>query len=80
MQEIIALVQNEKDMRGVDFRVDIAKGVLPGPNDGIDLLICKKFSGIRAYQQALGRVGRYSEPCGRYILAQIDDPIDQEKN
>ena len=35
---------------------------------GIDLLIARDFPTTRDYVQGLGRVGRYSEPSGRFKL------------
>ena len=53
------LIVSEVDyMRGVDYR----------SNNGIDLMIAKQLPNKRAYEQALGRVGRYGEPCSRHIL------------
>ena len=46
-------------MRGVDYHT-------PDYEVGIDLLIARDFPSTRAYEQGLGRVGRYSEPCTRY--------------
>ena len=42
-------------MRGFDYRC----------STGIALLVARAFDGQRAYFQALGRVGRYGEPCRR---------------
>ena len=51
------IVSKEEYMRGVDYRSTY----------GIDLMIAKQLSNKRAYEQALGRVGRYGEPCSRYM-------------
>ena len=44
-------------MRGFDYKSN---------KIGIDLLIARDFPTTRDYVQGLGRVGRYSEPSGRY--------------
>ena len=54
----VYFVSQEINMRGIDYRSE----------NGIELLICNPLSNERAYIQALGRVGRYGEPCGRWIL------------
>ena len=54
----VYFVSQEIHMRGIDYRSE----------NGIELLICNPLSNERAYIQALGRVGRYGEPCGRWIL------------
>ena len=46
-------------MRGVDYHT-------PNYEVGIDLLIARDFPSTRAYEQGLGRVGRYNEPCTRF--------------
>ena len=57
-------------MRGVDYRSD--------PH-GIDELIANQFPNKRAYVQGLGRVGRYNEPCGRFIITGLNDTVDKEQ-
>ena len=52
------LVTSLELMRGVDYHA-------PG-GVGIDLLVATDFPSTRAYQQGLGRVGRYGEPCSRF--------------
>ena len=42
---------------------------------GIDLLIARDFPTTRDYVQGLGRVGRYSEPSGRFKL-KTEHPFD----
>ena len=42
---------------------------------GIDLLIARGFPTTRDYVQGLGRVGRYSEPSGRFKL-KTEHPFD----
>ena len=54
----------EMFMRGVDYR-----------SSHISLLIAASFSNDRAYQQALGRVGRYDYQCDRFILRGVV-PVD----
>jgi hypothetical protein len=50
-------------MRGVDYRA---------PLTGITLIVALPFRHEREAIQALARVGRYKEPCARYLLAGID--------
>ena len=49
-------------MRGTDFRSRI----------GITLVICKPFTNEREVGQALGRVGRFGDPCKRYRSRAVD--------
>ena len=57
-------------MRGVDYRLKETE--MTEEKDGIDLLVAHPFSNTRAYQQGLARVGRYTEPCTRYILKGVE--------
>ena len=57
------IVSKEEYMRGVDYRSTY----------GIDLMIAKQLSNKRAYEQALGRVGRYGEPCSRYMIEGLEN-------
>ena len=66
------IVTNEELMRGVDYRLKETQLLQDEDYDGIDLLIACPFSNSRAYQQGLARVGRYNEPCTRYILKDIE--------
>lgn len=50
---------DEEAMRGVDYRST--------DGSGIKLLLARDFPSERAFVQALGRVGRYLEPCERFI-------------
>ena len=65
-------------MRGVDYRMG-EKGDTEN-NDGIDLLLAAPFSNERAFEQGLARVGRYTEPCTRYILSGIDNVDKLQEN
>ena len=58
-------------MRGRDYRSNA--------DEGVALLICSDFPSKRLYQQALGRVGRYGEPCKRARL-QGFDPVNAHEN
>ena len=63
-------VDQEELMRGIDYK---------SPSHGIALLIANKLSSERALQQAKGRVGRYGEPCDRYVLRCIaKNPVDDD--
>ena len=52
-KDTCVIVSDVDKMRGVDYRAN--------DGSGIDLLICTDFPHTRAYQQGLGRVGRYGE-------------------
>ena len=58
-------------MRGTDYRISKITAEKKS-EDGIDLLIMKSFWNYRAYEQGVRRVGRYNEPCSRYILTDIE--------
>ena len=62
------IVSKEWLMRGIDYRIGVDKGTKLGPDDGIDLLVAKEFSNERALLQGYARVGRYTEPCTRYVM------------
>ena len=47
-------------MRGFDYRSADGKGIA--------LMMCLGFDTRRGYIQALGRVGRFNDPCKRFIL------------
>ena len=53
----LVILTKLKMMRGFDYKSN---------KIGIDLLIARDFPTTRDYVQGLGRVGRYSEPSGRY--------------
>ena len=54
------LIVTDSDlMRGIDYS---------GAPYGIKLLISRDFPHHRAFEQGLGRVGRYGQPCKRCIL------------
>ena len=62
------VIQTDLDaMRGVDYK----------SKDGIILYIARQFPNTRAYNQALGRVGRYIEPCERYLSPDVLQPVDR---
>ena len=50
-------------MRGLDYQTN--------EPDGIALLLAEPFASPRALKQALGRVGRFDEPCKRYMLESV---------
>jgi hypothetical protein len=50
-------------MRGVDYRA---------PLTGITLVIALSFNHEREATQALARVGRYKEPCARYLVEGVE--------
>ena len=55
--------------RGVDYRA--AEGTI-----GIALLVMSACVSERAYVQLLGRVGRYKDPCLRFVLSGLEQVID----
>jgi hypothetical protein len=57
------LVSLDFGMRGVDYRA---------PLTGITLIVALPFRHEREATQALARVGRYKEPCARYLLDGVD--------
>ena len=58
-------------MRGVDYKTQDGLG--------IDLLIARNFPSTSAYQQGLGRVGRYGEPCERFRWTGLTDGMMVDK-
>ena len=56
------LVTKVSLMRGYDYKC---------PQSGIALFVGKMFAHRREVSQALGRVGRYSEPCRRFYLESL---------
>ena len=54
-------------MRGVDYRCE---------PEGLKLLIARDFSSKRSLLQGMGRVGRYGQPCKRFILPNLE-AVDQ---
>ena len=76
LKNVCVVITIEELMRGIDYR--FSTEVPQSETDGIDLLIAKSFSNHRAFDQGRARVGRYREPCGRFILAGIE-AVDQEK-
>ena len=57
--------------RGVDYRA--AEGTI-----GIALLVMSACESERAYVQLLGRVGRYKDPCRRFVWSNLSYVIDQK--
>ena len=68
-QQTVHIVTQARLMRGFDYR--------SSDNAGIALLICVQFDSKRAVYQALGRVGRYGDPCKRCKL--IPELYDEEQ-
>ena len=63
VSDVPVVICDEENMRGVDYQTK-------DPN-GISLLIMAPFSSHRAYEQALGRVGRYGAACRRYVISSL---------
>ena len=64
---------NSDGARGIDFSAE----------DGIDLFVMVSSPNLRAYQQLLGRVGRYNQPCSRamaHSVRMIDVKSEQNLN
>ena len=64
----VLIVNDSQLMRGLDYR-----SAEPG---GIALLLTKRFPSKRTFKQALGRVGRFDEPCKRYHYDSIANLVD----
>ena len=60
------VVTDAELMRGVDYR----------SSTGISLLIMGPFASTRAFVQGLGRVGRYTERCQRFLHRDLQSPVD----
>ena len=58
--------------RGVDYRA--AEGTT-----GIALLVMSACVSERAYVQLLGRVGRYRDPCRRFVWSDLGQVIDMKE-
>jgi hypothetical protein len=65
----LILVSDSKYMRGYDYRSE----------EGLALFIAKSFENAREAQQGLGRVGRFGDPCKRYIKEGVN-LVDTTKN
>ena len=66
----ILVVTDAELMRGVDYR--------SAKNAGISLLIMGAFASTRAFVQGLGRVGRYTEPCQRFLHSDLKSAVDDD--
>ena len=64
------IVTEEHWLRGIDYRV---------PFVGITLIIAHEFQTQRSYMQALGRVGRFNEPCKRMQVQGLV-PVNEESD
>ena len=73
LKHICVVITDEELMRGIDYR--FSTEVPQSETDGIDLLVARSFSSHRAYDQGRARVGRYREPCKRFILSCVE-PVD----
>ena len=56
----VMVVTDPRLMRGFDYRSADKKGIA--------LILCLGFDTQRGYRQALGRVGRFGDPCRRFTL------------
>ena len=65
----VIIVTSEVRMRGYDYRC----------KTGINLFLDKCLLNERAFQQALGRVGRYHEPATRYHRLNMS-PLFEKKS
>lgn len=64
----VVLITDATLARGVDYRA--ADGI-----KGLALLVMSSSQSERAYIQLLGRVGRYREPCLRFVWDELDEVI-----
>ena len=63
----VLMVTDPLRMRGLDYRSET----------GFTLVIATPFPNTRALVQGLGRVGRYAEPCERYVVPELN-PVDND--
>ena len=68
----VLLITDPTLARGIDYRA--AEGTR-----GIALFVMSACESERAYVQLLGRVGRYREPCLRYVWDQLSSEVDLRK-
>ena len=68
-QDDFFVISDPELARGIDYRA--AKGT-----EGIALFVMSSAKSERAYVQLLGRVGRYQEPCLRFVWNELDEVID----
>ena len=64
----VVLITDPELSRGIDYRA--AEGTV-----GIALLVMSSVQSQRAFIQLLGRVGRYREPCKRFLWNELDDTV-----
>ena len=69
IKEDVLIVTDPKLMRGLDYR--------SAEPEGMALLLTKQFPSKRTLKQALGRVGRFDEPCKRYRFDQMANLVDE---
>ena len=68
-QDDFFVISDPELARGIDYGA--AKGT-----GGIALFVMSSAKSERAYVQLLGRVGRYQEPCLRFVWNELDEVID----
>ena len=73
MEDKLAILTDERGVRGLDFKLsqEFKDSEVYDPDRGIDLLLAAPLPNKRAYDQAGGRVGRFSERAGYYVLKSI---------
>ena len=73
MENKVAILTREQSIRGYDFKLSEAfkDSEVFDPAKGIDILLAERLPNKRAYIQAGGRVGRFNERAGYYILDSI---------
>ena len=71
MEGKCVFLTEESSLRGIDFKLSekFKQSTVYIPRQGIGLCMTATVSSPRAYIQAAGRVGRYTESCGRYQLS-----------
>ena len=65
----VFLITDHELIRGIDYRS------APGTK-GISLLVMSSVGNQRAYLQLLGRVGRFKEPCQRFVWNELSEVVD----
>ena len=65
LQKGVVYLMKQDQLRGIDFRAQ----------DGISLLVAAPVAHMRALDQLCGRVGRYREPCSRFLADHLPNPV-----
>ena len=69
MKDRCIVITDEQWLRAVDFKLDDKYKLYNPDYKGIGLMMLRRVSCKRIYEQAAGRVGRQNEHCGRHQFA-----------